>query len=166
MQTFKVNARNFAYKVIIGEGAWGALRDFPRDAYTSAFILTERGLWNRWSSLFLKESDLQRARTLVVPSGERSKSLLVLERLAGELLKQGADRRSLLVLFGGGVIGDLGGFLASVYMRGIDYVNIPTTVLAQVDSSIGGKTAVNLSEMKNLLGTFYPPRLVLSDPRV
>lgn len=166
MQTFKVNAGNSSYKVIIGEGAWSALRDFPLERYTSIFVITEKKLWTLWGKRLVQEGCLSRASTLFVPPGERSKSLPDLERLAGRLLKLGADRRSLLVLFGGGVIGDLGGFLASVYMRGIDYVNVPTTVLAQVDSSIGGKTAVNLSEMKNLIGTFYPPKLVLSDPCV
>lgn len=166
MQIFEVNAGSSSYEVIIGEGAWSALRDFPLKRYTSIFVITEKKLWTLWGKQLVQEGGLSRARTLFVPAGEMSKSLPDLERLAGRLLKLGADRRSLLVLFGGGVIGDLGGFLASVYMRGIDYVSVPTTVLAQVDSSIGGKTAVNLSEMKNLIGTFYPPKLVLSDPCV
>lgn len=166
MQTFKVKAGNSSYSIVLGEGAWGALRDFSGERYTSTFVITEPKLWARWGKEFVNASGLKRAKALFVPAGERSKSLVSVEHLSRLLLKHGADRRSLLVLFGGGMIGDLGGFLASVYMRGIDYVNAPTTVLAQVDSSIGGKTAVNLEEMKNLIGTFYPPRLVASDPRV
>jgi 3-dehydroquinate synthase len=87
-------------------------------------------------------------------------------KVVSELLERGADRRSLLVALGGGVVGDLGGFVASTYMRGIAYVQAPTTVLAQVDSSLGGKTAVNIRAMKNLVGTFYAPRVVVSEPAV
>lgn len=166
MQRLKVRTGKSSYEVAIGPGAWRGLRDFPRERYTSVFVITEKRLWRIWGKMFLKEAGLAAHEPLVVPPGEASKSLGALERLAGALLKRGADRRSLLVLFGGGVIGDLGGFLASVYMRGVDCIHVPTTVLAQVDSSIGGKTAVNLTEMKNLIGTFYPPRLVVSDPRV
>lgn len=165
MQRFKVRSRRSSYEVVIGRGAWRALREFSCERYTSIFVVTERRLWRLWGETFLKEAALA-AELLFVTPGEASKSLAVLGRLAGQLLKRGADRRSLLVLFGGGVIGDLGGFLASVYMRGVDCVHVPTTVLAQVDSSIGGKTAVNLTEMKNLIGTFYPPRAVVSDARV
>jgi 3-dehydroquinate synthase len=92
--------------------------------------------------------------------------MAMVERVATQLLKGGADRRSLLIVFGGGVMGDLGGFVASTYMRGIDYVQAPTTVVAQVDSAVGGKTAVNVGAMKNLVGTFYPPHLVVAEPQV
>ncbi|HLI30294.1 MAG TPA: 3-dehydroquinate synthase [Terriglobia bacterium] len=167
MQIFRVRSKDFTYQVVAGQGAWRALREFPIGRYSSAFVVSEEALWRRWKREFLKEAGLHsKLETLLVPPGERSKSIRELEKLAGELLRRGADRRSLLVLFGGGVIGDLGGFLASVYMRGVDCVHVPTTLLAQVDSSVGGKTAVNLGAMKNLLGTFYPARLVLSEPRV
>jgi 3-dehydroquinate synthase len=85
------------------------------------------------------------------------------ERLAREMLRAGADRGSLLIAFGGGIVGDVGGFLAAVFMRGIDYVQVPTTFLAQVDSSVGGKTGVNLPEGKNLVGSFHQPRAVFAD---
>ena len=146
--------------------------DFPghrpalQRGYSSIFVLTERGLWRRWGRLFQTEAGLKNCGVLYVPPGERSKSLAMVERTAARLLAARADRRSLLVAFGGGVVGDLGGFLASTYMRGIDLVQAPTTVVAQVDSAIGGKTGVNVGAMKNLVGTFYPPRLVLADPVV
>ena len=166
MQRFWVTSKGFKYSVNVGCGAWGALARFPQDHYSAIFILTERHLWKRWGKELLRESGVKSAQPLFVPPGEKSKSMTMVEKVGAELLAKGADRRSLLVAFGGGVVGDLGGFVASTYMRGIDCVQAPTTVLAQVDSSIGGKTAVNVRAMKNLLGTFYPPRLVLAEPEV
>jgi len=104
------------------------------------------------------------AHLITLPSGERAKSLRVAERLYAQLLKVGCDRGSLLVIIGGGVLGDLGGFVAATYMRGIPYVQIPTTLLAQVDSSVGGKVAVDLPQGKNLVGAFHQPRTTLVDP--
>jgi 3-dehydroquinate synthase len=166
MRRLHVTSQTFGYDVVVGRGAWQALRKLAPSGYSSTFLLTERGLWNRWGKPFLRASGLKAADPIFVPPGEMSKSIRMVERVAGELLARGADRRSLLIAFGGGVIGDLGGFVASTYMRGIDCVQAPTTVVAQVDSAIGGKTAVNVGAMKNLIGTFYPPRLVAADPIV
>lgn len=166
MQRLQVTAQRLDYPVVVGRGAWREIRNLRPDRYSSIFILTEGPIWSRWGGLFRRESGLERARVIRVPGGERSKSLAQAERVAAQLLHYGADRRSLLVLFGGGVIGDLGGFVASTYMRGIDCVQVPTTVLAQVDSSVGSKTGVNVGAMKNLVGTFYPPSMVLADPIV
>lgn len=166
METLRVRAKSNSYNVIVGRGAWRALGTLDRAQYTSVFVLTEKGLWEKWGSAFGRATKWKALRTIIVPPGETSKCMRSAERVAGSLLAQGADRRSLLVAFGGGVIGDLGGFVASTYMRGIDYVQVPTTVVAQVDSAIGGKTAVNVGAMKNLVGTFAPPRLVLADPGV
>ena len=101
-----------------------------------------------------------------MPNGERYKRLSTVEELGSRLVKLGADRQSTVVTLGGGVVGDVGGFLASIYMRGIEFIQIPTTFLAQIDSSVGGKTGVNLALGKNLLGTFKQPSLVLIDPDV
>jgi 3-dehydroquinate synthase len=166
MQRFWVRSKGFKYSVNVGCGAWRALADFPQDRYSSIFVLTERHLWERWGEKLLREGGVKGARPLFVPPGENSKSLRRVEEVGAKLLEKGADRRSLLVAFGGGMVGDLGGFVASTYMRGIDCIQVPTTVLAQVDSAIGGKTAVNVGAMKNLLGTFYPPRMVLAEPAV
>lgn len=166
MQRLRVTSRNFTYDIVAGRGAWRGLRQFPQARYSSIFVLTEQPLWKRWGKSFLRESGVKNIQPVFIPPGETSKALRMVERVAARLLARGADRRSLLVAFGGGVVGDLGGFVASTYMRGIDYIQVPTTVVAQVDSAIGGKTGVDVGAMKNLIGTFYPPRLVLADPVV
>nr|WP_222934320.1 3-dehydroquinate synthase [Caulobacter sp. 17J80-11] len=104
-----------------------------------------------------------RVSLVTVPPGEGSKSFAELERLCDRLLGLGLDRKDLIVAVGGGVIGDLAGFAAAIYMRGIDVVQIPTSLLAQVDSSVGGKTAIDTPRGKNLIGAFWQPRLVLAD---
>jgi 3-dehydroquinate synthase len=100
---------------------------------------------------------------LTFPSGEQSKNINVIEELARKMVRAGADRKSLVIALGGGVAGDMAAFLASIYMRGVPFVQVPTTLLAQVDSSVGGKTGVDLPEGKNLLGTFYQPLRVYAD---
>jgi 3-dehydroquinate synthase len=104
-----------------------------------------------------------RARLLTVPPGEASKSFGELERVIDRLLAFGLDRRDLIVALGGGVVGDLAGLAAALYMRGIDFVQVPTTLLAQVDSSVGGKTAIDTPRGKNLVGAFHQPRRVTAD---
>jgi 3-dehydroquinate synthase len=106
------------------------------------------------------------AKIVEMPNGERHKKLATVEKLSEQLSRLGADRNSVVVAFGGGVVGDVAGLVASLYMRGVDLIQIPTTVLAQVDASIGGKTGVNLRAGKNLIGTFHHPRVVLIDPTV
>ncbi len=103
------------------------------------------------------------AQSLVLPPGEATKCFAELERLCGALLDMGLERRSLVVALGGGVIGDLAGFASAILLRGIDYLQVPTTLLAQVDSSVGGKTAIDMPQGKNLIGAFHQPRLVLAD---
>ena len=103
------------------------------------------------------------ARLLTIPPGETSKSFAELERVIDRLLAFGLDRRGLIVALGGGVVGDLAGLAAALYMRGVDFVQVPTTLLAQVDSSVGGKTAIDTPRGKNLVGAFHQPRLVVAD---
>ena len=106
------------------------------------------------------------AHIITVPKGEGSKSLATLEILLDAMLQNGFGRTDCVVAVGGGVVGDLSGFAASTFMRGIDFYNIPTTVLSQVDSSIGGKVAVNFGGVKNIVGAFYQPKAVIIDPDV
>src|SRR5437660_9383832 len=104
--------------------------------------------------------------TLEVPDGEAAKTLGVAERCWNALLEAGLDRTSTVLALGGGAVGDVAGFVAATYMRGVNFVQVPTTVLAQVDASIGGKTAIDHPNAKNLIGAFHQPRLVLVDPAV
>lgn len=102
--------------------------------------------------------------SVCIPMGETGKSLEQYQRLLSVMLENGFGRGDCVVAVGGGVVGDLSGFAASCYMRGVDFYNVPTTLLSQVDSSIGGKTAVNFEGVKNIVGTFYPPKAVVIDP--
>jgi len=132
------------------------------------FVITVAPVRRRWGKILMKSLAGAgfTAKFLEMPEGERFKRLATVEELAEQLSKLGADRDSGVLAFGGGVAGDVGGLVASLFMRGIDVVQIPTTVLAQVDASIGGKTGVNLPAGKNLVGAFHQPRMVLIDPQV
>lgn len=128
------------------------------------FLITSPNIWRLWSKQVRASfPEAQSPTVLFLPAGEKHKRLAAVESLAEQLAQHGADRDSLLIAFGGGVLGDITGFLAAIYMRGIPYIQIPTTFLAQVDSSIGGKTGVNLRAGKNLVGAFHHPRAVLAD---
>jgi 3-dehydroquinate synthase len=118
--------------------------------------------WRRKLERALRGAGLR--RTIIFDDREESKNIATVERVCRELVRAGADRRSLLVAAGGGVVGDVAGFVAASYLRGVGLVHVPTTLVAHVDSAIGGKTGVNLPEGKNLVGAFYSPRLVLADP--
>lgn len=132
------------------------------------FVLTVAPVYRRWGPKLLRSLKASgfKPQVLQMPNGEPAKRLETVETLAEKLARLGADRKAVIVALGGGVVGDVGGLLASLYMRGIELVQVPTTVLAQVDASVGGKTGVNLAAGKNLLGTFHHPRVVLIDPRV
>lgn len=126
------------------------------------FVLTSPSIWALWNERFCA-SFREPPVALFLPPGEKYKTVASVERLTREMMRAGADRGSLLIAFGGGIVGDVGGFLAAVFMRGIPYVQVPTTFLAQVDSSVGGKTGVNLPEGKNMVGCFHQPRAVFAD---
>jgi 3-dehydroquinate synthase len=132
------------------------------------FVITVPPVRKRWGAKFiasLKASGFA-PEVIAMPDGEPSKRLATVEALAGKLARLGADRKAVIIALGGGVVGDVSGLVASLYMRGVEFVQVPTTVLAQVDASIGGKTGVNLVAGKNLVGTFHHPRVVLIDPTV
>lgn len=167
MRKIKVNLGKRSYAIIIGNGILKQLGAYLRRLRigTDAFIITNAYLKNKYG---LK---LSRALTAagfsshfkIVPDSEKSKSMEIAGRVIKELARFDKKKKVFIVAFGGGVVGDLSGFVASVYKRGIPYVQVPTTLLAQVDSAIGGKTALDLDLGKNLVGAFYQPRLVFSD---
>src|ERR1700682_5335058 len=132
------------------------------------FVVTVPPVRKRWGAKLLRSltSSGFRPQVVPMPDGEPSKRLAIVEALAEKLARRGAHRKGVIIALGGGVVGDVSGLLASLYMRGVELVQIPTTVLAQVDASIGGKTGVNLRGGKNLVGTFHHPRIVLIDPAV
>ena len=155
------------YDVVIGsgvvDGAAGHLPELPKARH--AFVVADRVVADRWFERLataLEPRDLGSV-LLTVPAGEEAKTLAVYGTLLHQLATQDAHRDDVVVALGGGAVGDLAGFVASTYMRGVPFVQVPTTLTAQVDAAIGGKTAVNLPEGKNLAGTFAQPLAVLAD---
>ena len=158
-----------SYKIHIGENISGRnVVDYLPFSMQgrSAFVLTDENVSNPHAmALFagVKAAGARDAQLLAMPAGEKTKSYEFLERTHAWLLDHKMDRGSILFAVGGGVIGDLGGFAAATAMRGIDFVQVPTTLLAQVDSSVGGKTGINTPQGKNLVGAFYQPKTVIAD---
>lgn len=172
MRTVAINVQPSPYHAYIEDGLVHRIGEQIRKllpaATTRVFVVTNPVVRNAWGAALQQscQSAGIRCEFLDVPDGERHKTIATVEDLAERMLELGADRNATVIAFGGGVVGDLAGFLASVYMRGVEFVQVPTTLLAQVDAAIGGKTGVNLAAGKNLLGTFHHPRAVLTDPGV
>ncbi len=152
-------------KVIIENGAFEKIPQKIADEGVVFTIITDNNLKKLGEELLKKMRGASlRCNMLILPAGEQTKSLTFIERAAKSLLKLKMKRDGCLIALGGGMIGDFTGFLASIYMRGISYISVPTTLLAMGDSSIGGKTGIDMEEGKNLLGTFYNPEIVIMDP--
>ena len=149
MQTIRVETPSAKYDVMAGSGLVESL--VPRIERVCGklprrvFVLTSAPIWALWSESFLR-SFAEPPIVLFLEPGEKYKTIKSVEDLLRQMAEAGGDRGSLVICFGGGIVGDVGGFLASIYMRGIPYIQVPTTFLAQVDSSVGGKTGVNLPE--------------------
>ena len=157
----KINLGERSYDITIERGAIGSVgMIFNLDR--RVLVLTDSGVPKEYAEAVAKQA--KEARIVTVDEGEGAKSLEVMAQVLGEMSDFRMSRGDALVAVGGGVVGDLGGFTASVYMRGIVFYNIPTTLLSEVDSSIGGKTAVNLGGVKNIVGAFYQPKGVVIDP--
>jgi 3-dehydroquinate synthase len=172
VQKIRVRTKPTGYDVMVGAGvlrrAGREVRRVLPDSASRVFVITSPSVRRHWGEAL--EKSLRAARlpyeVLEMHDGEPAKRLNGVEQLAERLADARADRKSLLIAFGGGVVGDSAGFLAAIFMRGIPVVQIPTTVVAQVDASIGGKTGVNLRAGKNLVGSFHQPKAVLVDPEI
>jgi 3-dehydroquinate synthase len=169
MVRIPIQTASASYEAVIEHGLLARTGAILRELLGGAppfFVVTVPPVRRRWGKPLLRslKSAGFSAQVIEIRDGERFKRLATVETLSEKLLKLGADRKAVVLAFGGGVIGDVAGMLASVYMRGVKLVQIPTTVQAQLDAAIGGKTGVNLRAGKNLVGTFYQPQIVLIDP--
>ena len=167
VERLRVELGDRSYDILIGAGliARAGTEILPLMRRRQAVIVTDETV-ARHHLAPLRASFEERGiiyHAMVLPSGEATKDLVHFGRLVDQVLACGIERGTMLVALGGGVVGDIAGFAAATLLRGIDFVQIPTTLLAQVDSSVGGKTAINTAAGKNLLGAFYQPRLVLAD---
>lgn len=152
--------------IIVGEGILNRLEEhFDFSGYSSIVLITDTNVKRLHGQEVMKalRATGKKLFLFTLPVGERAKSLRIIERGYKFLLKNNIDRKGLIFALGGGVVGDAGGYIAATYLRGIDYIQLPTTLLAQVDSSIGGKVGVNFSGKKNMVGSFYQPRAVVAD---
>lgn len=165
--TVNVGLAPVSYDIFIGREMDDFIREWIHRMYPGrqVFLLVDGPFYELYENdlgSFLENINLE---VFIVPSGERNKTLGTMEKVYNFLYEKGCDRGSLIISMGGGITGDIAGFAAASFMRGIDYIQIPTTLLAQVDSSVGGKTGVNFIEGKNLVGAFYQPRAVFIDTK-
>lgn len=169
MKRIHVNTSSRRYEVLFERGLLprlnAELARLPK--HTGVFVLSSPRVWKHWGRAIqkgLRGADVR--GHVLFNDAESAKNLRTYGRVCRELVRAGADRRAVLLAVGGGVVGDVAGFVAATYLRGVTLVHVPTTLVAQVDSAIGGKAGVNLPEGKNLVGVFYQPSLVLADPEV
>lgn len=166
MPEFLVNTAGGDYPAIVERGILARAGQFIPPSAGRIFVITTEDVWRAHGATLDAALGAFDRRVLYFPGGEANKRLAQVETLCGAMLAGGADRSSLVIAFGGGIAGDVGGFVAASFMRGVKVLQIPTTLLAQVDAAIGGKTGVNLTGGKNLVGAFHQPRAVLIDPAV
>lgn len=151
------------YLIYIGNGIVGQIKSlYNFSRYSKVFIITDRKAGRLMLDKLTKALPIATA-SVVLPAGEKYKDIASVQKIWTAMHQAGCDRQTLVINLGGGVIGDIGGFAASTYMRGVDFLNIPTTLLSQVDASVGGKTGFNFSGIKNLVGTFNQPIGVVID---
>lgn len=162
LNKINLNLENNSYSIVVGKGSITEVQGFLSSKnYSKIIVITDNivhKIHGEKIRFLIPSLDF-----VVVENGEKAKSFATLEAVCEQILQKNIDRKTLLIAFGGGVIGDLTGFCASILLRGLDFIQIPTTLLAMVDSSVGGKTAINSKNGKNLIGSFYQPKLVICD---
>lgn len=169
MSTIRIPSSSGSYDVLCLRGAIGRVRVLAahRGIASGTFFISSPRVWKEWGRKIAgKSHGRPDGGVILFDDSESAKRLSTVEEIGRGLVALGADRGATLIAVGGGVVGDVAGFVAATYLRGVQLVHVPTTLVAQVDSSIGGKTGVNLPEGKNLVGAFYPPKLVIADPDV
>ena len=166
MPAFAVETPQRSYEVVVERGVLDRLAAYVPERAGKVFVVSTEDVWQLYGGKLARGLCRVPHEVLFFAGGEERKRLAGVEALAQEMVARGGDRSSLLIAFGGGIVNDLGGFLAAIFMRGIPVLQVPTTLLAQVDAGIGGKTGVNLRAGKNLLGCFHQPLAVLIDPAV
>jgi 3-dehydroquinate synthase len=163
---FQVTTNGQSYDCVVERGVLSKARSFIPERAGKLFVVTTPDVWQFYGHRVSEALGAGGFNVLFFPGGESRKRFEEVERLAEQMVEAGADRSSIVIAFGGGIVNDLGGFLAAIFMRGIPVLQIPTTLLAQVDAAIGGKTGANLVSGKNLIGAFHQPLAVLIDPEV
>lgn len=164
MPSFRVDTPQRAYDAIVERGSVARVAEFIPARAGMAFVVTTQDVWQLHGAALQRSLGSRPHKVLFFPGGEPNKRLSQVEALADQMVEAGGDRSSIVISFGGGIVGDLGGFLAAIFMRGIPVIQVPTTLLAQVDAAVGGKTGANLVDGKNLIGAFHQPLAVLIDP--
>ena len=166
MPSYPVQTPLRCYSAIVERGVAGRAAEYLPAKCGKVFVVSTENVWRHQGPILETGLEGIGKKMLFLPSGEEHKRLAPLEAMAEQMVERGGDRTSLVVAFGGGVVTDMGGFLAAIFMRGIPVLQVPTTLLAQVDAALGGKTGVNLATGKNLIGSFHQPVAVLIDPGV
>jgi 3-dehydroquinate synthase len=166
MPTYQVVTPQRCYAAIVERGVIGQAAHYIPPKTGNVFVVTTEDVWRHAGAQLAAALAGVSYHVLHLPGGEDQKRLAPVEQLAEEMVQLGADRSSMVIAYGGGIVNDMAGFLAAIFMRGIPVLQIPTTLLAQVDAAIGGKTAVNLVSGKNLIGSFHQPIAVLIDAAI
>lgn len=168
MKTIEINLKTHSYQILIELGLLDRAGEIIQPVLKGekVAVISDETVWKLYGERLISALELVKIKheVIIIPEGEQSKSINYFKNVCERFAQMELMRTDLVIAFGGGVVGDLAGFSAASYMRGISYVQIPTTLLAQVDSAIGGKTGVNLGHGKNLVGAFWQPELVISDP--